>query len=118
LQTAKGALDPSQTLVGADHVVGGQGIGFEAGADDIKAVEPGFRGDAGVVAASREAVFGNGNVKVFGGLVAVFGGADGAGGLCFSGGAAAVGDLVGELAKRRLGGAQQVFALAGAFLGQ
>ena len=66
----------------------------------------------------REAVFGSGNVKVFGELVAVFDAADGTGDLVFSVGAAAVGDLVGELAKCRLGGAQQILALAGPLLGE
>jgi hypothetical protein len=52
----------------ADHVICRQGVGFEAGADDIKAVEPRFLGDAGLVAANREAVFGNGNVEVTGSI--------------------------------------------------
>src|SRR6516165_926203 len=47
LEAAKGALDPGEALVGADHVVGRQGFVFDAGTDDIKAVEPGFVGDAG-----------------------------------------------------------------------
>jgi len=118
LEAAKGTLDPSQALVGADHAIRRQGFGLKAGADDIKAVEPRLRGNAGLVAAKGEAVFGNGNVEVFGEPVAVFEAADGTGDLVLSLAAAAVGDLVGELAKRRLGGAQQVFALAGPFLGQ
>src|SRR5262245_10641221 len=71
LETPKDGLDPSQTLVAADHVIGRQGLILKAGADDIKAVEPRLLGDAGLVAVNREAVFGNGNVKVFGELVAV-----------------------------------------------
>src|SRR5260370_18465824 len=51
-------------------------------------------------------------------LVTVFDAADGARDLVLAFGAGAAGDLVGQLAERRLGGAQQILALAGAFLGQ
>src|SRR5215472_2835955 len=71
LEAAKGALDPSQPLVGADHVICRQGLILKAGADDIKAVEPCLLGDAGLVAAKGEAVLGDGDVEVFGELVAV-----------------------------------------------
>jgi len=54
LEAAKGTLDPGEALVGADHVVGRQGFVFDAGADDIKTVEPGFLGDAGWVAAKEK----------------------------------------------------------------
>ena len=64
----------------------------------------------------REAVFGSGNVKVFGELVAVFDAADGAGDLGLS--LAAASGLVGQFGQRRLGGAQQILALAPALLGQ
>src|SRR5436189_3526195 len=95
LEAAKGALDPGEALVGADHVVGRQGFVFDAGADDIKAVEPGFAGDAGWVAAKGEAVFAEGDVEQLGQLVAVFDATDGAPDLVLAGGTGAAGDLVG-----------------------
>src|ERR1700730_18045572 len=51
-------------------------------------------------------------------LVAVFDTTHGTRDLVLTGGAAAAGDLVGQLAHRRLGGLQQILALAGPFLGQ
>jgi hypothetical protein len=46
---AEGALDAGETLIGADHVIGGQSAGLDTGTDDIKTVEPSFVGDAGGV---------------------------------------------------------------------
>ena len=63
---AEGALDPGETLIGADDAFGGQGVVCEAGADDIKPVEPGLGGDASVVAGKAEAVFGDGDVEQLG----------------------------------------------------
>src|SRR6266446_3123523 len=118
LEAAESALDPGEALIGADHVFRRQGFVLDAGADDIKAVEPGLVGDAGVVAAKGEAVFADGDVEQLGELVAVFDATDGAPDLVLAGGAGAAGDLVGQLGQRRLGGAQQILALAGPFLGQ
>ena len=118
LEAAESALDPGEALIGADHVFGRQGFVLDAGADDIKAVEPGLVGDAGVVAGKGEAVFGDGDVEQLGELVAVFDAADGARDLVLARGAGAAGDLIGQLGQRRLGGVQQILALAGAFLGQ
>ena len=39
-------------MQGVDRLVGGDGVGGEAGADDVDAVEAGLGGDAGVVAGS------------------------------------------------------------------
>src|ERR1700736_3256806 len=118
LQAAKGALDAGEALIRANHVIGGQDVILDAGADDIKAVEPSLVGDAGRVAAKGETVFGNGDVEQLGELVAVFDTTNGTRDLVLTGGAAAAGDLVGQLAQRRLGGLQQILALAGPFLGQ
>ena len=46
LQAAKGTLDTGEVLVGADDPIGCQGVVFEAGADDIKPVEPRLGRDA------------------------------------------------------------------------
>src|ERR1700730_1868259 len=54
LQAAKGALDAGEALIRANHVIGGQDVILDAGADDIKAVEPSLVGDAGRVAAKGE----------------------------------------------------------------
>ena len=116
LEAAKGALDPSQAVLGADHVICRQGSITKAGAKDIKAVELRLRGDAGLVAVKAEAVFGDGDIEVFGELAAVFDAADGAGDLGLS--LAAASGLVGQFGQRRLGGAQQIRALARALLGQ
>jgi hypothetical protein len=48
----------------------------------------------------------------------VFDAADAARDLILARGAGAAGDLIGQLGQRRLGGVQQILALAGAFLGQ
>ena len=43
LQAAEGALDPGETLIGADDAFGGQGVVCEAGADDIETRRAGPR---------------------------------------------------------------------------
>ena len=68
---AEGALDPGQGLVGIDGLVGGDGTGGEAGADDVDAVELSLGGDAGVVAGPGEVVVGDGEGEVLLDLVAV-----------------------------------------------
>ena len=72
----------------------------------------------GLVAAKGEAVFGDGDVEQLSELVAVFDAADGAPDLVLALGAGAAGDLVGQLGQCRLGGLQQILALAGPLLGQ
>src|SRR5437763_15917661 len=78
LETAEGALDAGEALIGADHALGRQGFVLDAGADDVKAVESRFLRDVGLVAAKGEAVFGDGDVEQLSELVAVFDAADGA----------------------------------------
>src|SRR5271169_4482386 len=78
LQAAKGALDAGEALIGADHALGRQGFVFDAGADDIKAVEPGLVGDAVGIAGKGEAVVTDSDVEQLGELVAVFDAANGA----------------------------------------
>ena len=50
LQAAKGALDAGEVLVGGNDSIARQGFVLDAGADDVKTVEPGFGGDASGVA--------------------------------------------------------------------
>ena len=95
-----------ETFIGTDHALGRQGFVLDAGADDIKAVEPGFVGDAGWVAAKGESVFSDGDVEQLGEFVAVFDATDGAPDVVLAGGTGAAGDLVGQLGQRRLGGSQ------------
>jgi hypothetical protein len=71
LQAAKGALDKGETFVGTDDPIRRQGIALDAGADDIKTVEPGFGGDANGVAGKGRAVFSDGDVEQLGEVVAV-----------------------------------------------
>ena len=71
LETAEGALDAGEALIGADHALGCQGFVVDAGADDIKAVEPGLGGDAVGIAHEGEAVSGNRDVEQLGELIAV-----------------------------------------------
>src|SRR5204863_197388 len=78
LETAEGALDAGEALIGADHALGRQGFVLDAGADDIKAVEPGLLGDAEGTAGKGKAVFTDSDVEQLGEFVAVFGAADGA----------------------------------------
>ena len=78
----------------------------------------GLRRRSGRVADKGEAVLGNSDVEQLGELLAVLDAADGAGDLVLAFGAAAAGDLVGQLGQCRLGGLQQILALAGTFLGQ
>ena len=70
------------------------------------------------IAGEGEAVFGDGDVEQLGELVAVLDAANGARDLVLAAGAGAAGDLVGQLGQRRLGGLQQVLALARPLLGQ
>src|SRR5215471_5765631 len=118
LQAAKGALDAGEVLVGADDTIGRQGIVLDAGADDVKTIEPGLGGDAGRIAGKAEAVFGDSDVEQLGELVAVFDAADGARNLVLPSGAGAASDLVGQLGQCRFGGLQQILALARPLLGQ
>ena len=106
LQATKGALDAGEVLVGADDTVGRQGFVLDAGTDDVKAVKPGFGGNAGGVAGKAEAVFGDGEVEQLGELVAVFDAADGARDLVRPSGAGAAGDLGGQLGQCHFGGLQ------------
>src|ERR1700730_1981943 len=78
LQAAEGALDAGEALIGADHVVGSQGVAVDAGADDVEAVEPRLGGDPVGIGGKGEAVFANGDVEQLGELVAVLDAADGA----------------------------------------
>ncbi len=79
--SAEGALDAGEALIGADHVIGGQGFVLDIGADDVEAVEPRLGGDPLGIAGEGEAVFANGDVEQLGELVAVLDAADGAGDL-------------------------------------
>src|SRR5436189_2371590 len=72
LETAEGALDAGEALIGADHALGRQGFVLDAGADDIKAVEPGLLGDAEGTAGKGKAVFTDSDVEQLGEFVAVF----------------------------------------------
>jgi hypothetical protein len=58
--------------------LGRQGFVLDAGADDVKAVEPGLLGDAEGTAGKGKAVFTDSNVEQLGEFVAVFDAADGA----------------------------------------
>src|SRR6267154_2694566 len=116
LETAEGALDAGETFIGADHALGRQGFVLDAGADDIKAVEPGLCGDADGTAGKGEAVFTDSDVEQLGEFVAVFDAADRARDPVGALGAGAAGDLVGQLGQCRLGGLQQILALAGPLL--
>src|SRR5262249_12745335 len=106
LQAAKGALDAGEVLVGGNDTIGRQGFVLDAGADNVKTVEPGFGGDASGVAGKGETVFGDGDIEQLGELVAVFDAADRAGGLILSFGTGATGDLVGQLGQGGFGGLQ------------
>ena len=74
LQAAEGALDMGKVLVGTDNALGRQRFALDAGADDVKTIEPGLSSDARGVAGEAEAVFGDADVKQLGELIAVFGG--------------------------------------------
>src|SRR5947208_7380253 len=106
LRVRKARSTRARLLIGADHVAGRQGVALDAGADDIKPVEPGLIGDARWVAAKAEAVFGDGAVEQLGELVAVLDAGDGARDPVLAFGAGAAGDLVGQLGECRLGGLQ------------
>src|SRR6516165_1947233 len=95
LQAAEGALDMGKVLVGPDNALGRQRFALDAGADDVKTIEPGLSSDARGVAGEAEAVFGDADVKQLGELIAVFDAADGTRDLVSSFGASAAGDLVG-----------------------
>jgi hypothetical protein len=71
LRAAKGALDKGETFVGTDDPIRRQGIALDAGADDIKTIEPGFGGDANGVAGKGRAVFIDGDAEQLGEVVAV-----------------------------------------------
>src|SRR5215472_18783065 len=96
-----------EVLVGADDTIGRQGMVLDAGADDVKTIEPGLGGDAGGIAGKAEAVFGDSDVEQLGELVAVFDAADGARNIVLPFGAGAASDLVGQLGQCRFGGLQQ-----------
>src|SRR5204863_9974071 len=104
LRKARSTL--GEALIGADHALGRQGFVLDAGADDIKAVEPGLLGDAEGTAGKGKAVFTDSDVEQLGEFVAVFGAADRARDPVGASGAGAAGDLVGRLGQRRLGGSQ------------
>ena len=71
LDGAEGALDAGEALVCLDGGVGPEGVGVEAGADDIDAVELGFGGDAVLAAGPGEPVVGDVDAEVLFDLLAV-----------------------------------------------
>lgn len=109
-------LDVGEVLVGLHDAGSVQAIVFHAVADDVDAVEGGFRGDAGLVAGVGELAVVDVQLEVLGHLVVV-GGVAGAhadlAGVCEPAG----GDLAGDLVQLGLGGGQQRSALAGALVG-
>ena len=71
LETAKSSFYSGQALIAGHHLPTGQGLGFDAGADDINPVEALFPLDVGFFARVVKTVFFDAQFKVLAHLVAV-----------------------------------------------
>ena len=117
LDGAEGLLDTGEALVGFDGRLAADGLGGEAGADDIDAVELGLGRDAVVAPGPGECVVGGGDVEVLFDLLAVGVAADATVDVVPST-QPGVTDRGGDVLEDVFGGAEKVFALSGALLAQ
>ena len=117
LDDAEVAFDVGEVLVALDDRGGVEGVGVDAGAQHVDAVQGGLGVDAGLVATVGEGGVGDGGVEVLAHLVFVDHLAHRLADLARAGEGAAA-DPVGDAGEQLVGCGQQVAAFAGTFGGE
>src|SRR6185312_5138968 len=119
VEGAEEPLDVFESLVAQHHIVVGEGVGGQAGAQHVDAVEGGLGGDGVLVAAEGERVLGDGDGEVLGHLERVdyLAGPQPDGVLAAQRLTLTAGGRS-DLVALGFGGGQQLAAFAGAFGGQ